>query len=109
MYKYAFISRHEATPEQVALAQKANIELVPVGDMDAYTIEAAKVWELCPNAVGAVVVNAAAAVRLLFSGLPVAVFENGNRAPEGAPPQFEAKALHLFSADCDPYWVDKVE
>jgi len=109
MFKYAFVSRHAPTPEQVALAAKAKIELVPVGDLDAFTVDAKTVRELCPGALGAVVVHPAAAVRLLFSGLPVGVFENANRAPVGQPPQFEAKALHLFSADCDPYTVQSVE
>jgi len=109
MFKYAFVSRHTPTPEQIELARKANIELVPIGDIDAFSIDAAQVWAKCPNVVGAVVVHPASAVRLLFSGLPVAVFENANRAPVGEAPRFEAKALHLFSADCDPYTVQSVE
>ena len=35
MMKFAFIARHQPTPEQLQLAQQQDIELVTVGDRDA--------------------------------------------------------------------------
>ncbi len=35
---FAFISRHEPTQGQIELAAVQNITLVPVGDMDAFTV-----------------------------------------------------------------------
>lgn len=94
MKKFAFISRHTPTPSQVAMAAEAGIELVSVGDMDAFTVCCADVDEF-GHFDGVVVVHPAMALRLA-PGYAVGVFENANRAPEGAKPQFEAQALHIF-------------
>jgi hypothetical protein len=96
MKKMAFVTRHAPTEGQIKLAAKAGFELIGVGDCDAFTGQ-------LPQGFDAVaVVHAAAALRLLNGadgqvGAVVAVFENGNRAPEGAKPQFEAVALHVYS------------
>lgn len=93
-YKYAFVSRHIPTPEQHYLAAAQDIELVHIGDHDAFTIG--------PNVIdeagafeGVVVVHPAAALRLapLFI---IGVFENGNRPGFGEKPQFVAVSLHLY-------------
>lgn len=95
----AFISRHAPTPEQSALAADQGFNLIHVGDADAFTVgnsfvhEAAARLDVSFEAVA--VVHPAAALRLC-SEFIVGVFENANRAPEGAPPQFAAKALHVF-------------
>jgi hypothetical protein len=92
--RFAFISRHVPTEEQVQLATEQGIELVHVGDADAFTVSPS--WLYDRDAFdGAVVVHPAAALHLAGSFL-IGVFENANRAPAGAPPQFEAKALHIF-------------
>jgi len=93
---FAFVSRHQPTPEQFALSREKGIDLVPVGDLDAFTVEVHHILERLPEAEGVVVVHPAAAMRLSWYFL-VGVFENANRAPEGAPPSFQAVALHLFN------------
>jgi hypothetical protein len=92
--KFAFISRHLPTEGQITLAADQGIELVHVGDADAFSV--------APSFVdghgafeGVIVVHPAAAMRLSGSFL-VGVFENANRAPEGEKPTFEAVSLHIF-------------
>ena len=92
MKRFAFISRHEPTPGQIALAAAEGIELVAVGDRDAFTIDAAEF----AGFEGAVVVHPAAALKLYYAGLGIGIFENAARPAEGGKPAFEAKALHLF-------------
>lgn len=92
--RFAFISRHTPTPAQFTLAEQQGIELVHVGDADAFTVSPSWVYERGAFE-GVVVVHPAAALRLAGTFL-IGVFENANRAPEGAPPQFEAKSLHIF-------------
>jgi len=95
MSKLAFISRHTPTEEQVALAERKGYVLVHVGDRDAFSVQAREFKDYS----GVVVVHPAAALRLLGECNVVGVFENENRAAEGQPPQFRAKALHLFAID----------
>ena len=99
MMNFAFISRHAPTSGQVALADEQGITLHHVGDADAFTVGNGFVHEagvrLDVVFEGVVVVHPAAALRLC-SEFMVGVFENANRAPAGAPPQFEAKALHVY-------------
>lgn len=92
--KFAFISRHLPTEGQVKLAADQDIELVHVGDADAFTVSPGLVDDHGAFE-GVVVVHPAAALRLSGSFL-VGVFENANRAPEGEKPTFEAVALHLY-------------
>lgn len=101
MKKFAFISRHVPTVEQIALAAKLDIELVHVGDRDAFTGALADLFSDRLKFDGACVVHPAAALRVAgFYQKPVLVFENGNRAAEGQPPKFYAKAawLHTLSS-----------
>jgi len=92
--KFAFISRHNPTDSQIALANEQDIELVRIGDHDAFTVSPGAVYDAGPFE-GVVVVHPAAALRLA-SEFIVGVFENANRAPVGERPQFEAQALHLY-------------
>jgi len=104
MQKLAFISRHQPDSEQKRLAAKAGYELVHVGDMDAFTVDAGFIEK---EYSGAVVVHPAAALRLIAmsgAGFVVGVFENSNRAPEGEKPQFAAKRLHLFGMEVKSWW-----
>lgn len=91
---FAFISRHSPTPGQISLAAEQGIELVPIGDMDAFTVLPKDV-AAHGAFVGVVVVHPAAALRLAGT-FKVGIFENANRAPEGERPQFEAAALHVY-------------
>lgn len=95
MQKYAFISRHVPTPEQAALAADQGIELIPIGDCDAFSVSPSFVDEAGPFE-GVVVVHPAAALRLAPTFI-IGVFENGARPGEGERPQFVAKALHLYN------------
>lgn len=97
MKKYAFISRHTPTQGQIDLATAQGIDLVHVGDADAFTVTPEWVYDHSEEPFyGVVVVHPAAALRLA-PFYPVGVFENANRAEPGQPPQFEASALHLYA------------
>ena len=93
MKKFAFVSRHVPTDSQIKLAAEQSVELVHIGDRDAFSITDADVGL---EFEGVVVVHPAAALRL-FHDFPIGVFENANRAPEGEPPKFEAAAFHHLS------------
>lgn len=94
MMKFAFISRHEPTAEQHALAAEQGVELTHIGDADAFTIGQGFVYDAGPFE-GVVVVHPAAAMRLAAIFL-VGVFENGSRPGPDEKPQFYAKAFHVF-------------
>lgn len=97
---FAFISRHKPTQEQVQLSNEKGITLYPIGDTDAFTVNNLFVHDaavrLGVTFEGVIVVHPAAALRLC-SEFVVGIFENANRAPLGAPPQFSAKALHIYN------------
>ncbi len=96
---FAFISRHQPTAEQVALAAEQGITLYAVGDADAFTVGNSfihqKAVDLDTYFEGVIVVHPAAALRLC-SEFIVGIFENTSRAEPGKPLQFIAGALHLF-------------
>ena len=97
MKKFAMVSRHAPTADQVSLAEKAGIELVPVGDRDGFSVNPAEF--VGAGFSGVVVVHAALAVRCLTAGLAVGVFENDNRAAVGAPPQFHTTRLVVWTPE----------
>ena len=92
--EFAFISRHQPTEGQHALAADQGHTLTHIGDVDAFTVGAGFVHEHGPFE-GVVVVHPAAAMRLA-SQFVVGVFENANRAPVGERPQFEAISFHVY-------------
>jgi len=94
--KFAFISRHTPTANQMVLAYNQDIVLVPVGDRDAFSVNVTDIMghENGPFD-GVVVVHPAAAMRLCGSFL-IGVFENANRAPEGEKPSFEAVDFYIY-------------
>jgi hypothetical protein len=92
--RFAFISRHQPTESQLRLAKEAGIELIPVGDSDAFSVSPSWVDGIGDFS-GVVVVHPAAAMRLAGAFL-VGVFANANRAPVGAPPAFEASRLEVY-------------
>jgi hypothetical protein len=91
---FAFISRHEPTQEQAALAAHEGIALTHVGDADAFSVTEGWVFDKGPFE-GVVVVHPAAAMRLC-STFVVGVFENENRAGLGEKPEFFAKSFQLY-------------
>ena len=95
MRRFAFISRHEPTQAQLEIARKQEIDLVHIGDTDAF----GDLTELrdklnSENFTGVVVVHAWLALSLA-GDYAVGVFQNSNRAPIGEKPQFEADSLHV--------------
>jgi hypothetical protein len=95
----AFISRHAPTEGQLALAAEKKYDLIHVPDVDAFTGDlnpiVAEYQAFC-------VVNPALACRLITHAVGgLGVFENANRAPEGAKPTFEAVALHIYRIRMD--------
>ena len=77
------------------MAARREVEIVAVGDKDAFTgdFEALK----AEGFAGVVVVHPAAAMRASAAGLSVGVFENGSRPVEGGKPAFFAKSFWIFA------------
>lgn len=97
MKKMAFMSRHPASAKQHQLAAEAGYQLVDVGDADGFRVAQDGVLERIADEFDAVaVVHAAAALRFI-AAMPVAIFENANRAPVGETPQFEAVNLFIYN------------
>lgn len=97
MKKFAFITRHAATPEQDALANEQGITLIPVGDWDAFDQEGnfKKFKALLEEGFEGVVVVHPQLSLDAVAHMDVGIFKNSNRAPEGERPQFEAAAFHV--------------
>ena len=91
--KFAFASRHAPTDRQHVLAAQLGIQLGESKDVDVFEGDFGEL-----EGYGAVVVHPVAAFRAAAAGLLVGVFRNANRAPEGAPPRFEAQELWVFAA-----------
>ena len=98
MLKFAFISRHQPTPEQYKLAADAGVNLVHIGDRDAFSVDYSEIASH-PEApfYGVVVVHPAAAMRLAHR-YSIGVFENANRAAPGEPVKFTAVGFHVYEA-----------
>ena len=94
LQKFAFLSRHVPTQAQIQMALDEGIELIPIGDMDAFRVRPEDINAL-GTFDGVVVVHPAAALQLSQKYL-IGVFENANRAPEGEKPQFEAARLYVY-------------
>jgi hypothetical protein len=94
MKQFAFISRHTPTSEQIKIAAEKGIELISIGDRDAFTVTPSDI-ENAGDFDGVVVVHPAAALSLI-STFTIGVFENAIRPAEGDRPTFYAKALHLY-------------
>ena len=97
MQNFLFCSRHAITPEQHALALKAGITLHQGTDLDAFAANHDLIKAVCDQGVfeGVIVVHPALALKF-STAYRVGVFENANRAPEGAPPSFQAVGLEVF-------------
>jgi hypothetical protein len=96
---YAFISRHTPTPEQEEIVRRdLEGELVHVGDINAFNCSN-ELYALRQQYKGVIVVHAAMALQAYEMGFLVGVFQNANRAPEGAVPTFTPLCVHLW---CPP-------
>lgn len=94
--RFAFVSRHKPTKRQHELASEKGIELIPIGDRDAFSVIPSMLDGHKDGPFdGVVVVHPAAALRLANDFL-VGVFKNANRAPVGEKPTFEAVELWIF-------------
>lgn len=98
MKRFAFLTRHTATGEQIKIASDLNIELIPIGDKDAFTVTPEDILSH-GSFDGVIVVHPSAAIRL-NNYFDIGVFENEKRTvSEYDRPQFFAKSLHIYSKD----------
>lgn len=102
MKKFAFIGRHEMTAEQKALAEKAGIEMVPIGDIDAFSGEMPN----CADYDGIICAHAALACRAIYAHIEVGVFENSQRPGTDGKPSFFAKSLTVYPFSESPRRVE---
>ncbi len=94
MKKFAFVSRHQATPEQDQMAHDLGIELIHIGDRDGFTVTKEDI-ESIGDFDGLVVVHGGMAMNLKDDYV-IGIFENELRPQEGGPATFKAKKLHLW-------------
>ena len=100
MDKFAFVSRHAPTKEQIALANQAEIELVHVGDRDAFgTIPETS----DPQYQGIVGVHPMTIIQALKNGKMVGVFENISRPGLDGKPQFTVGRLVVVTLVVDDH------
>ena len=97
MKNFLFCSRHVFTDAQAQLAEKAGITLHQGVDLDAFAPNHELIKAVCRQGQyeGVIVVHPALALKLC-TAYRVGVFENANRAAEGAPPSFQAVGLEIF-------------
>lgn len=100
--KYAFISRHKPTPEQIEQAKAVGVEIVHVGDADAFNFSLANL----AGYEGIVCVHPVIAMKAMCSGYEIGIFENANRAPEGAKPEFYSKSFHRYCVGHEGQFVE---
>ncbi len=94
MKKFAFISRHTPTKEQLDLATEQGIDMTYIGDADAFSVDPDFVRGR-GDFVGVIVVHPAAALRLASSFL-VGVFEHGYLVEVAGKPRFYATSLQIY-------------
>ena len=97
MRRFIFVSRHEATAEQISLAQKQDIELVQFGDLDAFQVKLADIERLLTEGRyrGAIVVHPLLAMKFAML-TSVGIFENGSRPGIDGTPMFFATDLVIL-------------
>ena len=102
----AFISRHEPSSDQLALAADMGYELVHIGDVDGFNTSIEDIHEKLISVIGETkadlcetycVVHAGLAAFLSWQGYSVAVFENKIRIDFGAPAEYHPVKLHVFA------------
>jgi hypothetical protein len=95
MKKFAFISKYVPNERQIILAVEKGIELIHVGERDAFTCERGEFAHYD----GVVVMHPAAALRLLHANNTIGVFENASYYGSFVPIK-----LHLFDAKTIWLW-----
>ncbi len=98
--KFAFISRHEITERQKEMAAEQDVEIIPIGDADAFAVTPDLV-KTAGQFDGVVVVHPAAAMRLAKE-YKIGVFENRLRVEPGLPVIFEEKSFHVYDLRTKP-------
>ena len=100
-----FVTRHEPTPEQRAIAADKGFNLVHVGDVNAFDPRLESlIREMMQehNATTVCCVHPMVAVVALDAGAKaIAIFENAMRAKEGEKPTFVPSTLHVYVRDAD--------
>lgn len=94
-YKFAFISRHQPTQEQIDLAKEKNIELVPIGDFDGFTVTYKDISNH-GDFDGVICAHAAMALRLINYYF-IGIYENGQRPDINGNMTFKAIDLIFYS------------
>jgi len=92
--KFAFISRHTPTPVQMEICAARGIDLISIGDRDAFSVTTSDILD-AGHFVGVIVVHPAAAMRLAGDFM-IGVFENSQRSEEGGKLTFFANDLHIY-------------
>lgn len=101
MRKTWFVSRHDPTTDQLALAPGL-IKVPDINGFDRSAINALLREALAANVDHIIVVNAAMALNIAAIAIEreqfiyIGIFENTNRAPEGAKPTFATNELHWW-------------
>ena len=103
MTKFAFISRHNPSKEQFTLANEQGIELVHIGDLDAFSVS---IEDIPEHFEGVIVVHPMMALRLSYY-YPIGVFENSIRSSEGDKPQFFASKLVIWRSYSHDYKLER--
>lgn len=104
---FAFLSRHTPTEDQRILFEKAGIDIVHTGDVNAFSpnLESdLRTMKHDLNLDGVIVVHPLVALHAMACRLYVGVFENANRAPEGEKPTFEAVSLQVMDPTFDRWF-----
>ena len=100
MKKFLFISRHEPSQKQRELAVDQRVQLIHVGDLDAFADDLEKQIAALDEkyeADGVVAVHPLIALMAARMSLPCGCFRNVNRAPVGEKPQFDTDLFVVFS------------
>lgn len=95
MEKFAFVSRHEPTPDQIRVAEEQGVELIHKGDVNAFGPGDPIVpWEISLDSVqGIIAVHPLVAVRAYALGMKIGSFENLSRPGPDGKPQFSCGRL----------------
>ncbi|MEZ8733870.1 hypothetical protein [Vibrio sp. 10N.239.312.D08] len=81
--------------DQIAIALEQDYEMIPIGELNAFSITPSDIEEI--GEFDAVCVEHAAMALNLIKRYEVCVFEQENIAPEGEPLTLKAKELHTFN------------
>lgn len=104
---FAFLSRHTPTEDQRLLFEKAGIDIVHTGDVNAFDPDLGSTLASMKHEFhldGVIVVHPLVALHAMACALCVGVFENANRAPEGEKPTFEAVSLQVMDPSFDRWY-----